>query len=560
MILRFTVFTIGLLLVATTRIAAQEPVQDDGFVVLVVADEIRGGLRELWQKQSGSMVYLGGITDLAIDVRTFGAKIDGSTDDYAAIQAALDACATAGGGLVYLPPGTYRCSNVLAVGSYTTLMGAGDASVIEMVGSPAKTIGGVEVKAAIAAVGTEGVNIRDLKVDLRANSVGINGIQVGEYGATSRAKRTRIERCSVLGFDVRQYLIYGKICDDLGVSDCYSEGGESSIPSSDCAGIEYIGVDGGFIKNCRTRNSNVGIIVKSEAGVTGSACTGIAITDNDIRNVVQGIILSATTGGDVMDISVIGNKVYNSTTSSGRALKLECEPGIVMRNVSVIGNELREAGRVLVDVYFTTGALSDAIMIAENTLYSSSNCDEYANFYLCNGVTFASNRMAGGGAYYGMSFYACTKISCVKNTIVGSRRRAVHVHGGCVDIAIEDNELMGYDSTNASDSGVVVGSTIASTRARVNRNYFAPTTANLAAAADLRGAQSGSQCLDNELGFASNRRQFLNHTSTLARRQVTAAPANASAFGDKGDWIAVSGYEYRCVADNTWQRTTLSTF
>jgi hypothetical protein len=439
-------------------------------------------------------------------------------------------------------------------------MGAGDSSVIKMSGSPAKVIGGVSVNAAIAAVATVGVKICDLKVDLRTNSVGINGIQVGEYGASSRSRRTRIERCSILGFDTHHYLVYGKICDDLGVSDCYSEGLSASIPSSDCAGIEFFGVDGGFIRNCKTKNTNVGIIVKSETGVTGSACTGIAITDNDIRNMVYGLVLSATSSGDVIDISICGNKIYNATTSSSRSLKLECPSGYSMRNISIIGNEFRETARVLVDVYLTTGALSEGIIISGNSLYSATNCDSYANFFQCNGVTFSNNRMAGGGGYYGASFNACTKVSFTKNSIVGSRRRAIHVQSACVDLAIEDNEFIGYDSTNAGDNGVVVDSGTPSTRVRVNRNFFAPTTANLNAAASLLGAQSGSQCLDNSLGFTSSRTQFANDSSTLARRQVTAAPANGSSFGDNGDWFATSGFEYRCVSDNTWQRVAIATF
>lgn len=46
----------------------------------------------------GSQVY---------DVKAYGAVGDGSTDDTTAIQAALDACATAGGGIVFFPEGTY---------------------------------------------------------------------------------------------------------------------------------------------------------------------------------------------------------------------------------------------------------------------------------------------------------------------------------------------------------------------------------------------------------------------------------------------------------------------
>jgi pectinesterase len=41
------------------------------------------------------------------DVRDFGAKGDGKSQDTPGIQQALDACGTAGGGIVRLPPGTY---------------------------------------------------------------------------------------------------------------------------------------------------------------------------------------------------------------------------------------------------------------------------------------------------------------------------------------------------------------------------------------------------------------------------------------------------------------------
>lgn len=66
----------------------------------------------------------------AYDVTSYGAKGDGSTDDTAAIQAALDAANTAGGGLVSVPKGTFIASN-LTIHGKTTLAGAGASSILK---------------------------------------------------------------------------------------------------------------------------------------------------------------------------------------------------------------------------------------------------------------------------------------------------------------------------------------------------------------------------------------------------------------------------------------------
>lgn len=62
--------------------------------------------------------------DKRSNVKGFGAKGDGSTDDTAAIQTVMDNVYTAGGGVVFLPPGTYSISS-LSIGSNTVLLGSG---------------------------------------------------------------------------------------------------------------------------------------------------------------------------------------------------------------------------------------------------------------------------------------------------------------------------------------------------------------------------------------------------------------------------------------------------
>ena len=57
---------------------------------------------------------------LSVNVRDRGAKGDGTTKDTAAFQAALDSCATHGGGIVTVPAGAYLIGSVV-VGPNTTL-------------------------------------------------------------------------------------------------------------------------------------------------------------------------------------------------------------------------------------------------------------------------------------------------------------------------------------------------------------------------------------------------------------------------------------------------------
>ena len=57
------------------------------------------------------------------DVRDFGAKADGTADDTWAIQAALASAGKNGGGVVYLPRGTYKITGKLVMPAKTILKG-----------------------------------------------------------------------------------------------------------------------------------------------------------------------------------------------------------------------------------------------------------------------------------------------------------------------------------------------------------------------------------------------------------------------------------------------------
>ena len=66
------------------------------------------------------------------NVKDYGAKGDGETDDAKAIQEAIDAANTAGGGVVLVPAGIYIVGTTLVIENNITVAGQGEASVIKL--------------------------------------------------------------------------------------------------------------------------------------------------------------------------------------------------------------------------------------------------------------------------------------------------------------------------------------------------------------------------------------------------------------------------------------------
>ena len=75
-----------------------------------------------WQQLNQSFAWY--------SVATYGATGDGVTDDTTAVQAAINACAAAGGGVVYFPHGTYAVTQIAITGNNVQLLGTGGGSEI----------------------------------------------------------------------------------------------------------------------------------------------------------------------------------------------------------------------------------------------------------------------------------------------------------------------------------------------------------------------------------------------------------------------------------------------
>lgn len=113
----------------------------------------------------------------------YGALGDGATNDRAAIQAAIDAASSAGGGIAYVPRGTFVVgTSALSVPSNVTLAGSGRLT------TTLKTANSTQINCVVLATSGDHQCVRDLTIDCnKANQSdsGTDGNQCGIYGSTN---------------------------------------------------------------------------------------------------------------------------------------------------------------------------------------------------------------------------------------------------------------------------------------------------------------------------------------------------------------------------------------
>lgn len=131
----------------------------------------------------------------AISVKDFGATGDGVADDTAEIQAALTAAGAAGGGDVYLPPGTYAVSGTLLIGNGA----AGVASTyngVRLVGAGSAMLDSTRSPTTIKWVGATNYDGGVVKIAGRTTGCGVQGVYID---ANDKARDGLVIRSNVGG-------------------------------------------------------------------------------------------------------------------------------------------------------------------------------------------------------------------------------------------------------------------------------------------------------------------------------------------------------------------------
>ena len=266
-----------------------------------------------------------------VKAAAYGAAGDGSHDDTAAIQGAMD---DAAGGTVFIPPGIYKITNKLSLPSNIVVQGCGRASIL-------KAYFATERNCLLKndwVSGNAGIVLRDFRLDRDRILVegtptsttahgmifnGVDGLLIDGVEVVGVSKLGG-GCCSVSEPTVCGGATVGLLSRNVRVASCYME---DTI---------NFGVELGYVRQAAVIGNNFKNAYREVIGVepgVGLTAEGVAIIGNVIEtgaipvvgsNTPTGVIIATRTSyGNITGVVIIGNTIRGVGTTA-----LDTNPGI----------------------------------------------------------------------------------------------------------------------------------------------------------------------------------------------------------------------------------------
>jgi hypothetical protein len=323
----------------------------------------------------------------AVNVKWFGAKGDGVTDDYSVLQNILDKCAL---GLlssrkIYFPCGLYLISNTLRIGNRTTIFGESPGGFPYYSSRENQTI--IEARF--------GVNQDKFIIDSNTKDVNGNYYPVDNYpnGAEILTNNS---------------FNYG-----INIKNIYLSSDTTLINNATYGGIRLIGTPTSNIENVSILNTKVGYSMVTQWGSSIKSCFsrthwyGLLLSTDLNGNNIQGYFIRVDTvdlipliKSNLIPTSINMSDVYHldaavSNSSIGLAIVGEVRStniDVVLEHWEVGVFEVDAKGTNYQRLYLEGSLLKYAL----STCYSSSNISNfqcYSTNDLCYGFDFGFNSL-----------------------------------------------------------------------------------------------------------------------------------------------------------------------
>lgn len=253
------------------------------------------------------------------NVKAYGARGDGTTDDTAAIQAAISAAINAGGGAVVLPPGVYACTSSLNADGAKNVSIEGTAPVRAIRGyaSNPKTdlkFTGSGTGTFLSARQSYGFTIKKLNISYSSASFTGTLVDVGKNADLSYFPA--FIDCHLTGTAAAMGAVLVDMCNvvEASVTRCVFEFGSIGIRGKRTAG-NYCNA----LRVTDTRFANLGTTCISEPG------TGLMVSGCVFEPLYGGAGVSAIQGsitGWQENATIIGSGFWDSVGVTGSWIEL----------------------------------------------------------------------------------------------------------------------------------------------------------------------------------------------------------------------------------------------
>lgn len=369
----------------------------------------------------------------------YSAKGDGVTDDTAAIQAAIDAISTAGGGILWFPHGTYLTDGILVKSNVwlfcgtatikkrtdgsstntnalvrTVTYGYGNYSNIRIYGGKFDQNGKKCPAHILSLLYVDDMVLDGVTVRHDDGGSALSGWRI--WGMSIGGRNVRISNCAVLnGDEVFEDGIHVYHGQRIAIENCYCECGDDAFPlgseptdvgfAANPDPIEYI-----TISNCVVK-SNKGFALK--AYIQPSSDPAVYIRNVTVSNLTGTCGVNRSGGIWLNDNNapLVGSSAINGITLSN--ISLQCgslthdetnDVGVFMDNVDDI--TIRDLRLTLTDASTVTGTAGFEGIQAINctkVLIDGFVLDDVQNRFAltlntCRDVTVSNSRIIGGTA------------------------------------------------------------------------------------------------------------------------------------------------------------------